>query len=148
MCSILLPGSVIRSGLLSFPFFTVIKILFLPVRLACMDASTGPWCGPTMQPSFDCPSPETMRGARAKPRDWFKFNVQKWPGPVFGGTSLPKKPHLDPKPDGCQSGRKSTGGTLSSTTDSRKKGSCYSWCVTVVKLQNYVDAPCLNVKDV
>ena len=46
-----------------------------------------------------------------------------------GGVSLPEKPHFDPEPDGHQSGRKSVGSALTSTTDSRKKGShgeCYS----------------------
>ena len=64
-----------------------------------------------------------MRGARAKPKTGFWYNVQKWPVPESDGASLTKKLHLDPKPDVCQGGRKSTGGASSITTDCRKKRS-------------------------
>ena len=43
--------------------------------------------------------------------------------PEPGGASLPKKPHLDPKFDSCQGGRRSVGSVSTSTTDSWKKGS-------------------------
>ena len=42
--------------------------------------------------------------------------------PESDSDSLPKKPHLDPKSDCCQGGRKSVGGALTSTIDSQKKG--------------------------
>ena len=64
-----------------------------------------------------------MRGPRAKPKARFHFTVQKWPVPESSDASLAKKPHLDPKADGCQGGRKSLGGTSPSNTNSRKKGS-------------------------
>ena len=51
----------------------------------------------------------------------FWFNVQKWPVLEAGVSFLPMKPHLDPKPDGCQGGRKSTGGALTSTSDFTKE---------------------------
>ena len=65
----------------------------------------------------------SMSDVRAKPRARFQFNVQKHPMLESSGVSLPKKSHLDPKPDGCQGCKKSTGGISTSTTDSLKKGS-------------------------
>ena len=62
-----------------------------------------------------------MRGARTKARARFQFNVQKQPVTESASATFPQKPHLDPKPAGCQSCRKSVGGASTSTTDSRKK---------------------------
>ena len=53
---ILLPGSVMKSGLPSFPFFRILRIPFLLVRLAFMIASTGHWQRITNNPYVDCPT--------------------------------------------------------------------------------------------
>ena len=63
----------------------------------------------------------SLQGARARPRAGFRFNVQKQPVMEFDHASLPEKSHLDPVLNACQGGRKSVGGTLTSSTDSRKK---------------------------
>ena len=70
---ILLPGSIGKSRLLNFPFFIVWRILFLPVRLVFMPTPTGPWHRSTHQFLI------SVRGARARTRAGFWFNVQKWP---------------------------------------------------------------------
>ena len=70
-----------------------------------------------------------MRSDKAKPLAEFQFTAQKQPVLDFGGACLPKEPDLDPKPDGHQGGRKSTGGISTGNTHSRKKGShggCHS----------------------
>ena len=48
----------------------------------------------------------SARGAKAKPKAGFQFNAEEQSVLVSGGASLPKKPHLDPKPDGHQDDRK------------------------------------------
>ena len=57
LCFLLFPGSVMRFRFLSFPFFIVLSILFLWVRLALMGASSGPWDRPTTNAPLACPSP-------------------------------------------------------------------------------------------
>ena len=118
-----------KSGIFCFPFFTALKIPFLPLRLAFMDTSPGLWCRPTTNPPLDSPSPEPQLGGARVPVSCWK----KWPVPEPGGAFMPKKPHFHPKPDGDQGDRKSLGGALTNTTDSRKTGShgdiipdCYS----------------------
>ena len=54
---ILLPDSIMIIGFPSFPFFTVLKILFLQVRLAFMSASTGPEHKFITNPPLYCPIP-------------------------------------------------------------------------------------------
>ena len=63
----------------------------------------------------------SMRGARAKPKAGFEFNVQKQPVAVSGGASLAKKPQLDAKSDSHQGRRKSAGGASTRYTETRKK---------------------------
>ena len=75
----MLPGSAVKPGLSSFPFFMVLRIPFLLVRLAYMDALTSPWHRPTTTPPLDCPSPHLYEGARTKPKSGFWFNAQKVP---------------------------------------------------------------------
>ena len=67
------------------------------------------------------------RGGKARPWTGFQFTVQKRPmsGSVPGtsGASLPKQPHLESGNEAGPGGRKSTGGTVStSSTESRRKG--------------------------
>ena len=64
-----------------------------------------------------------MRGARAKPKAEFRFNLDKWSVPESGGASMVKKPPLDIRTDADQGGRKSAGGASTSSTQSRKKES-------------------------
>ena len=69
-----------------------------------------------------------MRGTRDNPKAGFQFSVQKQPVLESGDTFLEKKPHLDTKPDSCQSCIKSTESSSTSTAYFRKKGSCRGHC--------------------
>ena len=64
------------------------------------------------------------RGGKARPQTRFQFTVQKRPmsGSVSGtsGASLPKRPHLESGNEACPSGKKSAGGSVS--TSSGKEG--------------------------
>ena len=62
-----------------------------------------------------------MKGARARLKAGFCFNVQKKPLPESSGASLVKKPHHDFKPDDCQGGRKSVGSISTRTTNVGRK---------------------------
>ena len=67
------------------------------------------------------------RGGKARPWTGFHFTVQKRPlsGSVLGtsGTSLPKRPHLESGNEAHLSGKKSAGGSVStSSMESRRKG--------------------------
>ena len=124
---ILLSGSIIKSGLPSFPFFTL-RIPFLLKRLACMVTSTGHWQKLTNNPLLDCPSlqppSEVLKAS-------FQFNVQNglccslvmppWQRSLTFMVSLTVV-------------RKSPGGASTCTTDSIRRGAmgdgilmCYSF---------------------
>ena len=67
------------------------------------------------------------RGGKARTQTGFQFTVQKRPlsGSVLGtsGASLPKRPHLESGNEAHQGGKKSAGGSIStSSTVSRKGG--------------------------
>ena len=67
------------------------------------------------------------RGGKARPWTGFQFTVQKRPmsGSVPGtsGASLPKRPHLESGNEAHLSGKKSAGGSVStSSAESRRKG--------------------------
>ena len=67
------------------------------------------------------------RGGKARPQTGFQFTVQKRPlsGSVPGtsGASLPKRPHLESGTEACPSGKKSAGGSVStSSAELRRKG--------------------------
>ena len=67
------------------------------------------------------------RGGKARPWTGFQFTVQKRPmsGSVPGtsGASLPKRPHLEGGNEAHPSGKKSAGGSVStSSAESRRKG--------------------------
>ena len=67
------------------------------------------------------------RGGKARPWTGFQFTVQKTSvsGSVLGtsGAPLPKWPHLESGSEAHVHGKKSAGGTVStSSTDSRRKG--------------------------
>ena len=72
------------------------------------------------------------RGGKARPQTGFQFTVQKRPmsGSVPGtsGASLPKRPHLERGNEACLSGKKSAGGSVStSSAESRRKGGNGGW---------------------
>ena len=71
------------------------------------------------------------------PKTRLHINVKKKHVPESGGASLPKKPHLDPKPDGHQGSRKSVKGAHITTTDSRKKGRYGECCSRCDSIQNH-----------
>ena len=82
------------------------------------------------------------RGCKARPQTGFQFTVENRPmsGSVPGtsGTSLPKQPHLESGNEAHPHGKKSPGGTVStSSTESRRKGGCGGWhssCATALHL--------------
>ena len=83
-----------KSGFHSFPLFTALMILFLLGRLAFIviwSLAQG-----HQQSSLALFQMSTsMRGARAKPKAGFWFNVQKQFVLESSGASLAKKPHLN-----------------------------------------------------
>ena len=67
------------------------------------------------------------RGGKARPQTGFQFKVQKRPTsgsvPETSGASLPKWPHLESGNEARPRGKKSAGGTVSTSfTESRRKG--------------------------
>ena len=73
------------------------------------------------------------RGGKARPWTGFQFTVQKRPmsGSVWGtsGASLPKWLQLQSGNEACLYGKKSAGGTVStSSTESRRQGGHGGWC--------------------
>ena len=72
------------------------------------------------------------RGGKARPQTGFQFTVQKRPmsGSVPGtsGASLPKRPHLESGNEACLGGKKSAGGSVStSSAESRRKEGHGGW---------------------
>ena len=72
------------------------------------------------------------KGDKTRLQTGFQFTVQKRPmsGSVPGtsGASLPKWPHLESGNEACLHGKKSAGGTVStSSTESRRKGGNGGW---------------------
>ena len=72
------------------------------------------------------------RGGKARPWTGFHFTVQKRPmsGSVPGtnGASLPQRPHLESENEAHPSGKKSAGGSVStSSAETRRKGGHEGW---------------------
>ena len=72
------------------------------------------------------------RDGKSRPWTGFQFTVQKraMSGSVSGtsGASLPMRPHLESGNEAHPSGKKSTGGSVStSSAESRRKGECGGW---------------------
>ena len=81
------------------------------------------------------------RGGKARPQTRFQFTVQKkpLPGSVPGtsGASLPKRPHLENGNEAHPSGKKSAGGSVSTSSAESRKGGCgcqCSWCARALNL--------------
>ena len=112
-------------GLHSSLFFTVLRRWFLVVRLACMTVWICLWYRLILWVFL---SLFLLRGViRPRPQTGFQFTVQKRPmsGSVLGtsGVSLSKRPHLESGNEAHLSGKKSAGGSFStSSAESRRKG--------------------------
>ena len=107
-----------------FLFFTVLRRRFLLVRLACMAILIGLWHRLILWVCLFFP-PE--RGGKARPWTGFQFTVLNRPmsGSVPGtsGASLPKRPHLESGNEAHLSGKKSAGGSVSTSSPGpRRKG--------------------------
>ena len=113
-----------RSGLHSYPFLTVSGMWFLLVRLACMGVLTGLWHRLSHSLSWVCLSLFLLRGGgKSRPKTGFHFTVQKRPVPGSSGASLAKRPHLESGNEAHQSGKKSVGGSVStSSANTKRKG--------------------------
>ena len=73
------------------------------------------------------------RGGKTRPQTGFHFTVQKRPmsGSVCGpsGASLAKRPHMECGNEAYPSGKKSAGGSVStSSAGTRRKGGCGGQC--------------------
>ena len=101
-----------KSGHYRSPFFTVSRMWFLLVRLACMAMG--------LYQSFP-----PKRGGKSRPRTGVHFNVPKGPVPESNGASLAKRSHTESTVRAHAGGRKSAGGSVSaSSADAKKKGNC------------------------
>ena len=84
----------------------------------------------------------SKRGGNTRPKAGFHFPIQKRPVtgsvPGSGGVSLANRPHLESGNEAHPSGKKSAGGSVStSSSHTRRKwghGGQHSWCVTVLSL--------------
>ena len=76
------------------------------------------------QSSMGLPQPfPSKRGGKARPWTGFHFIVQKRPVPGSSGASLAKRPHLESGNETLPGCKKSTGGSVStSSADTRRKG--------------------------
>ena len=108
---ILFPGSIVRSGLHSSLFFTISSMWFLLVRLACMAILTGLWHRLSNLTFFPL-----GRGGKARAQTGFYFTMQKRPVPGSSGASLAKRPHLESGNEAHPSGKKSAGGSVSTSS--------------------------------
>ena len=83
----------------------------------------------------------SKRGGKAKPWTGFHLIVQERPVPGSSGPSLAKRTHLESGNEACPTGKKSSGGSVSTySTNTRRKGGCGSWhslCVMVLSLPHH-----------
>ena len=67
----------------------------------------------------------SKRGGITRPWTQFNFTMQKRPVPGSSGPSLAKRPNLGSGNEACPSGKKSAGGSFStSSTNTWRKGVC------------------------
>ena len=71
------------------------------------------------------------RDGKARPWTWFNFTVQKRPiSGALPGTSwasLPKSPHLESGNEAHPSGKKSAGGSVSTSSAETRKREVWGW---------------------
>ena len=108
-----------------FPFLHSLKEV-IPPSEACLYGHSN-WSVAQVHSVGLCQSFPPKRGGKARPQTGFQFTVQKRPmsGSVPGtsGASLPKWPHLESGNEAHLHGKKSAGGSVStSSTESRRKG--------------------------
>ena len=108
-----------------FPFLHSLKEVIPPSEAClygCINRSLAQAHSVALPQSFP-----PKRAGKARPQTGFQFTVQKRPlsGSVPGtsGASLPKRPHLESGNEAHPSGKKSAGGSVStSSMESRRKG--------------------------
>ena len=109
----------------STPFFTILRAVFLLVKLAFMAALTGLWHRLTKNlPLGLSHSVTSMRSGRIRLSAGFQFNVQKQPVGESSVDSVVKKPHSYTRTESHQSDRKCLGGGASASVTASKKGRC------------------------
>ena len=70
----------------------------------------------------------SKRGGKTRPQTGFHFTVQKRPVPGSSGPSLAKRLHLESGNEANPSGKKSAGGSVSTSSgDTRMKGVHWGW---------------------
>ena len=121
MCLILLPGSIIRSGLHCSLFFTSSSI---PTGEVCLCGHINVFLTEAQQQFLIGLSLFlSKRGHKARPWTGFHFTVQKRPMPASGGAFLAKRPHLESGTETNPGGKKCAGsGVSASSADARKMG--------------------------
>ena len=132
MCLILFPGSIMRSGLHSSLFFTVSRMWFLLLRLACMVILNGLWHR-LSKSSMGLSQYFPLRGV-VKPGHGLGFISQCKRDLCQGLVVLAKRPHLESGNEAHPKGKKSASGYVStSSANTRRKedcgGQCF-WCVS------------------
>ena len=71
----------------------------------------------------------SKRGGKARPQTGFHFTVQMRSVPGSSAPPLAERPHLETGNKACPSGKKSAGGSVStSSADVRRKGVYGGWC--------------------
>ena len=112
-----------RFGLHSSLFFTLFKEV-IPPSEACLYGHINWSLAQAHSVGLSQSFPPKMAG-KARPWTGFQFTVQKRPlsGSVLGtsGASLPKRPHLESGNEAHLSGKKSAGGSVSTSSMAVKK---------------------------
>ena len=117
MCLILLAGSIMRSGLHSYPSFTVSKNV-VPPSEACLYGCMNWSLAQDQQQS----SMGLSRSFPSKERWQSHFYVQKRPVPGSSGASFSKRPLLESGNEAHPGGKKAANGSVpASSAEARKK---------------------------
>ena len=114
-----------------FPCLHSLKEVFLLVRLVCMALLLGLWYRLIL---WVCLSLFLLRGVarldhELGPNSQYRRRPLSGCVPGTSGASLPKRPHLESGTEAHLSGKKSAGGSVStSSAESRRKGGHGGWC--------------------
>ena len=136
-----------KSGLHIYPFFTLLKAMFLLVRLAFMVTLIGLWIRLDNNPPLACPSLQPLWDVENPDPKLVSCLMLKTALLESSRGSLTKNPHLDIKTESHQGGRKSSGDAATRSTNSRNNGSSqgqYSCCVTVHVFINIIFTSCAD----